>query len=129
MLKRSLLITLSLIGLSGSVWALQAPGAVYAEDPQGEICKGIGAVSGSGNDCSSDVSLTEIVRNVINIFSIIIGIVAVIMIMVGGFRYITAAGDSSRLSGARNTIVFAIVGLVVAALAQVIVRFVLSNVD
>jgi hypothetical protein len=49
------------------------------------------------------------------------------MILIGGFRYITSGGDSGNVSGAKNTILYAIVGLVIVALAQFIVRFVLSQ--
>jgi hypothetical protein len=50
------------------------------------------------------------------------------MIIVGGLKYITSGGDSGNVSGAKNTILYAIVGLVVVALAQIIVRFVLTRV-
>jgi len=66
-------------------------------------------------------------KHCINIFSVIVGVVAVIMIIFGGFRYITSGGDSGNISSAKQTIIFAIVGLVVVALAQIIVRFVLSR--
>lgn len=128
MIKRVVLIVFSLLGLTFSAWALQTPAMVAASTPQEEVCKGIAAGSGSSG-CASNVSLTKIIRNVINIFSIIIGIVAVIMVMVAGFKYITAAGDSSSISSAKSTIIYAIVGLVVAALAQFIVQFVLDNVN
>lgn len=127
MLKRPILILLSLISLAFSSWALAAPSMALASTPQQEVCKGVGAGSGTGN-CTSSISLTTVVRNVINIFSIIIGIAAVVMIMVGGFKYITAAGDTSNVTAAKHTIVYAVIGLVVAALAQFIVWFVLDNV-
>jgi len=126
MLKRCLLIVLSLTGILTSVLAVQAPAWVSAATPKDEICGGIGAANGSGG-CTSDVSLNTVIRNIINIFSIIIGIAAVIMIMVSGFRYITAGGDSGNIGTAKNTLIYAIVGLVVAALSQFIVRFVLDK--
>ena len=69
----------------------------------------------------------SLVTNVINIVSLIVGVAAVIMIMVGGLRYITSNGDSGQVGNAKNTILYAVVGLVVVALAQVIVRFVVSK--
>jgi len=54
-------------------------------------------------------------------------VAAVIMIIVGGFRYITSGGDSTRVGGAKNTLIYAIVGLIIVALAQAIVHFVLNN--
>jgi len=51
----------------------------------------------------------------------------VIMIIVGGFRYITSGGESGNVSGAKNTLIYAIVGLVIVALAQIIVHYVLNT--
>jgi hypothetical protein len=125
-MKRILLSISILAGLLfGGAGAL-APAAVYA-DAAGEICQGIGSVDGSGR-CAGGTRLTTVVRRIINILSIIIGIVAVIMIMVAGFKYITANGDSGNLSSAKTTLIYAIVGLVVVALAQFIVKFVLDKV-
>lgn len=71
--------------------------------------------------------IQRIIRTVINIFSLVVGVVSVIMIIIGGLKYITSGGDSGNLSGAKNTILYAIIGLVIVALAQVIVRFVLER--
>jgi hypothetical protein len=51
------------------------------------------------------------------------------MIIIGGLKYITSGGDSSNVTGAKNTILYAVVGLVVVAMAQFIVRFVLTKVN
>ena len=67
------------------------------------------------------------VASIINVFSIIVGIVSVIMIIYGGFRYITSGGESGHITTAKNTILYAIIGLVIVALAQFIVKFVLSK--
>jgi Flp pilus assembly pilin Flp len=64
---------------------------------------------------------------IINVFSWIIGAVSVIMIIYGGFRYITSGGDSNGVTAAKNTILYAIIGLVIVALAQIIVNFVLNK--
>lgn len=94
-----------------------------------EQCLNTGAESTDPN--SSDVNATErvntIIRLVINVFSLIVGVISVIMIIIGGLKYITSGGDSGNVSGAKNTILYAIIGLVVVALAQVIVRFVLEK--
>ena len=65
-----------------------------------------------------------IVGTIIDIFSWVVGVVSVIMVIFGGFRYITSGGDSGKITSAKNTIVYALVGLVIVALAQVIVLFV-----
>lgn len=71
--------------------------------------------------------LNNIVRRIVNILSIIVGVVAVIMIIVGGFRYVTSGGSDASVTGAKNTILYAVIGLIIVALAQVIVNFVLRN--
>src|SRR5690606_25355144 len=73
--------------------------------------------------------VNKVLATAINIFSMIIGVIAVIMIIIGGLRYITSGGDSAGVNGAKNTILYAIIGLVIVALAQVIVQFVLNRVD
>ncbi len=88
----------------------------------------------SGLNCSnasvtsSTTSVNSIIKTTINIFSFVVGVVAVIMIIFGGFRYITSGGDSGNISSAKNTIIYAIIGLVVVAFAQIIVQFVLTKV-
>lgn len=75
-----------------------------------------------------DTKINSLLQQIINIFSVIVGVVAVIMIIYAGFRYITSGGDSSKVGNAKNTILYALIGLVIVALSQVIVRFVLSKV-
>ncbi len=93
------------------------------------LCQGanlqVGETNCNGDDAQDTVN--SIITDVINIFSIVVGVVSVIMIIVGGLKYITSGGDSGNVSGAKNTILYAIIGLVIVALAQVIVRFVLGK--
>lgn len=65
---------------------------------------------------------------IVNVLLFIIGAVSVIMIIFGGFRYVTSGGDSGGVTSAKNTILYAVVGLVVALLAYAIVNFVLTDV-
>lgn len=94
------------------------------------LCDGVIAATG-GSACTETTegagSVNSIIRAVINFFSLIIGAVAVIMIIYGGFKYITSGGNDGNVSGAKNTILYAIIGLIIVALAQVIVRFVLTR--
>lgn len=103
-------------------------------DIQNSLCAG--ANLEVGTDCeteneegqSPDQVLNDLVADIINLFSWVVGIVAVIMIIVGGFRYITSGGDSTSVGNAKNTIMYAIIGLIIVALSQWIVRFVLGRV-
>jgi hypothetical protein len=99
-----------------------------------DLCSGSNLKTEAGGDVSScddgdsNGNIDTILRKVIQIFSVIVGFVAVIMIIVGGIKYITSGGDSGNISGAKNTIIYAVIGLIIVALAQVLVHYVLKNV-
>ena len=110
----------------------------YAQSSDSQIVKGLCAGanlqftdSPSSSSCNSNgQSITDKINNflkhLINIFSAVIGVVAVIMIIFGGFRYITSGGNDSSVTSAKNTILYAVIGLIIVALAQLLVRFVLK---
>lgn len=66
-------------------------------------------------------------RIIIDTLLYLIGIIAVIMIIVGGVKYTASNGDASRIKSAKDTITYAIVGLVLALLSFIIVNFVISR--
>ena len=76
---------------------------------------------------NNDETIEPVVKVIINTLLFAIGIVSVIMIIVGGIRYTTSNGDSSRITAAKNTILYSVVGLIVALLAFVIVQFVVDR--
>ncbi|HMS32426.1 MAG TPA: pilin [Candidatus Saccharibacteria bacterium] len=134
MLKNLKLTMLSLIlsfGLFGA--ALPVTSVSAQSSIADKVCSGVLSTSGEeGADASScqedgDNSFNTIITRVINIFSVIIGAVSVIMIIIGGFRYIISGGDQNSVTAAKNTIMYAIIGLVVVLFSQVIVRFILTN--
>jgi hypothetical protein len=96
-----------------------------------KIAQGASQASGTDINCSStnvgESDIGKVAQGIVNIFSIIVGVVAVIMIIYGGFRYITSGGDSGSVGNAKNTLIYAIVGLIIVALAQLIVHFVLNQ--
>lgn len=112
------------------------PVAVSAQSPniQGNLCQGAQTLqinpdgTATCQDPSASTSnLNTLIRRIINILSVIIGVIAVIMIIYAGFRYITSGGKQESVSAAKNTILYAVIGLVIVALAQVLVRFTLSK--
>jgi hypothetical protein len=107
--------------------------AVAHADIKDNLCKGTNLATGEGGtgcDTNGDnADLGDIAAKIVNLLSIVVGVVAVIMIIFGGFRYITSGGDSGNVSTAKNTLIYAIVGLIIVALAQFIVHFVLNNVN
>lgn len=78
------------------------------------------------NDGNSK-SLTAFIKDIVNILLFILGTIAVLVIIIGGIRYATSGGDSNQITGAKNTILYAIIGLVVALMAFAIVNFVLNS--
>ncbi len=121
---KAFLIGLAAIATFAFVGPVLATTTSYAQ-----IKKGVDATC-TGDQCagSAEGKVNTLVQDIINIFSWIVGVVSVIMVIFGGFRYITSGGDAGKVTSAKNTIVYALVGLVIAALAQVLVLFVLGNV-
>lgn len=68
-----------------------------------------------------------IFRTITNVMLFIIGAISVIMLIVGGVRYVVSGGDSTKVADAKNTILYAIVGVVVAILAYAVVNFVIQS--
>lgn len=97
---------------------------------QGPVACGIELQSGT--NCSVNGQMGEdkvmgIIRQIINVASLIVGAICVIMIIFGGFRYMISGGESAGVTSAKNTILYAVVGLVVVLLSQALVRFVFAR--
>ena len=129
-IKRILLSVTLALGLSAP---MLVPAAAHAATIRDGLNCGTNLEFNAGGTCTAPDpgggNVQDLISGVINIISLVIGIVAVIMIIVGGFKYITSSGDSGKVGSAKNTILYAIIGLVVVALAQVIVRFVLGKLN
>ncbi len=90
--------------------------------------EGLDAASG-GEGLASNANANDIVVTIINIMLWLIGILAVIMLIFGGIKYATSAGDSNKVTSAKNTIMYAIIGLIIAIFAWAIVRWVTDSVS
>ena len=66
-------------------------------------------------------------KNIINGVLYVVGILAVVMVIIGGVKYTTSGGDSAAVTSAKNTILYGIIGLVIAILAYAIVNFVIGK--
>lgn len=69
-----------------------------------------------------------VLGRIIQILVLVIGALSLLFVIIGGFRYVVSQGDSSAVSKAKGTILYALIGLAVAVLAQGIVSFVLGNI-
>lgn len=87
---------------------------------------GVDSAQGEGvGQVSTDPE--SLVKKFVNIFLFAVGALSVIMLIWGGIRYTTSAGDSNKVTAAKNTVLYAIVGLVVAILAYAIVNMVIDK--
>ncbi len=89
---------------------------IYSEVHGSCYSTGLPTVSASHNELTT----------ILQIFFAILGAIAVLFVVIGGFRYVISGGDSQSMQKAKNTIMYSIIGLVVAIFAEAIVTFVLS---
>lgn len=121
--KRVLITGLSVALLMSNL----GPATASASIAGNKIKDGVNTAAGKDNADKPD-SLTNLIAKIVNILSVVTGAVAVIMLIYGGFRYVTSAGNDAGVQAAKNTILYAIIGLIIVALAQLIVKFVLNNI-
>lgn len=86
-----------------------------------------GAEAARCDGCPEDLfGNAGVFRQVTNTILYIVGIIAVIMLIIGGIKYVVSGGDAKKVTDAKNTVLYAIIGLVIAFLAFAIVNFVIS---
>lgn len=97
-------------------------------------CGTCNANGSTGNTCDSAKATTEATTSInktittfINIITAIVGVISVVMIVVAGFRYTTSGGQADKIAGAKNALIYAIIGITIAVLAQIIAKFVLTE--
>ena len=91
-------------------------------------CSTLNALDSSqscGNNTSNSVN--SLIKTIVTILSLVVGILAVIMIIVSGFKFITSGGEAQKVASAKSGLIYALIGLVIVALAQAIVLFVLNS--
>ena len=96
---------------------------VYA-DAKDEVKKGADMTNSGG---SAKQDLPDVITTIINVMLFIAGALAVIMIIYGGIRYITAHGDEKQVESARQTIIYSVTGLIIAILAYALVTFIFNT--
>ena len=82
----------------------------------------------SGGACNNNVNLAHIFGNIANFLTILVGAISVIMIIVGGLRYVISNGDQKNVTAAKDTILYAIIGVIVAIVAFAAVQFVTTTI-
>jgi hypothetical protein len=107
-----------------SLGVVLAPAVSAADDL---TLKG-GVDSAKGEDQSTTLfGDSGVFKTITNVLLFIIGAISVIMLVIGGIRYTISGGDSNQVTAAKNTILYAIIGIVVAILAYAVVSFVTNS--
>jgi hypothetical protein len=119
---KQLILTLGIVSGLGVIFVPSTVGAVNVfsactSTSESSVCEAQGD------------SVGTYVHIITNTLLFILGAVSVVVIIVGGFQYATSSGDSSKVTSAKNTIMYAVIGLVVAILAYAIVNFVVSAIS
>ncbi len=121
--------------LVGAFIALVTVFTPIAPATYAQCTSGIDGGAQAGIDCAQGAETPDtlfgadsIFTTVVNVLLFIIGAISVIMLIIGGIRYTLSGGDSGNVTAAKNTILYAIVGLLVAFFAYAIVNWVLGAV-
>lgn len=123
-------VALTVVGLGGvasmspAAYAAGESASVLAVDPNKYLDQIDDDMPGVGE---GESGLMGIVQTIINVIIGVVGVVAVVMMIIGGISFITSQGDTNKVTKARNTILYGVVGLIVAMLAFAIVNFVLGE--
>ncbi len=109
-----------------STVSISVPAYAQLTNAKNYACNGAGldanACTGGGGG-----GISQLLTTILNTLSWVVGVVAVIMIIIAGFRYIVSGGDEAGVRGAKNAILYVVVGIVIVVLAQIIVQFVLKK--
>ncbi len=124
-MKKLRTILFSITAALGLVSAPLVPATVMAagNDPVEQIHVGVEGVGGGEADTKD---LQDRIKTIVNILLFVLGAIAVIMIIVGGIRYTTSNGEAGNIKSAKDTVLYAVIGLAIAILAYAIVNFVLG---
>jgi hypothetical protein len=124
-MNRKQIVFLNILGaVSASFLAILSAPASMAFD----LSMSDGASSARGVDQATTLfGATGIFTTITNVLLFVVGALSVIMIIVGGLRYVISGGNNANVTAAKNTILYAVVGIVVALFAYAIINFVLSS--
>ena len=126
--------TLAAGGLGVVAMGLQAAptfaegGTKRVRCPNGDLVNNLTECDTIKTNSLNSNNLMSTLNTIINVVIGIIGFVAVMVIILGGVQYTTSAGDSGKVKKAKDTIMYGIIGLIVALMAYSIVNFILSNI-
>jgi hypothetical protein len=135
MIKR-IIFSLLLIGLIGGCMVTASLSAQAGSNIVGTVCNGnnntgSSAVCTDTNKANGNPTANPVIdrfQKITLIVAYVAGAAAVLMILAGSIKYITSAGDSNKISSAKNTIIYALIGVIVIVLAASIIEFVVTKI-
>ena len=104
------------------------PTILIAQESQEQVCAELKRIDPTACDEESSAILQRIVKPIMQVLSILVGAVSVVVLIAAGLLYVISAGDANNVKRAKDAILYAIIGLVIAFSAQAIVTFVLGAV-
>ena len=116
-------IIIGLLTIGFGVALVTAPVSALGE---GGAPAGINAARGDNTPSNLVNGDSSIVRRAINIMLFGVGVLSVVMLIFGGFRYVISGGKKESVTNAKNTILYAIIGLLIAVFAYAIINFILG---
>ena len=120
---KQLLLNFGLLSLSlATIFAVQ----VGIQDAC-DVLKKVDSTSACSDPAASQAKISDIIATVTNILSMLVGAISSIMVIVGGFKYVTSNGDANQTKSAKDTVTYALIGLLLVGFAQTLVRFVWSK--
>lgn len=122
----SALLIIVTVPLSASAVSVQSFGSLV-----GSSCENSGLTGADSSLCSDDgknETVNKYLKNIINFLLMVVGVLAVIMIIISAIKFATSAGDSGKLTTAKNTLIYSVIGLAVAIASFWIINFVLDQV-
>ncbi len=122
-LKLAVITLLSFIVLSPTVLAVDVTADACATIPDSAVCKD----AAQGQTDNPLFGEDGVLTSAVSILSLVLGVIAVIVLIVAGIRFATSQGNAQSVGSVRNTVIYACVGIVVAALAQALVQLVLGK--
>lgn len=129
-LQKIFVASLLVIGITFASVPLLSHSASALVDPKEQACKGTGGTwDAAAGTCGSNAATDDfqtVIGVIINTILFILGAVAVLMIIIGGIQYTTSAGDPALAKRGRDTVLYAVIGLVIAFLAYAIINWVVG---
>ena len=116
------IVRLSLTALAGVLLFTPLPAFAF------DLSMSDGASSARGVDQATTLfGTTGIFTTITNVMLFVVGAISVIMVVIGGLRYVISGGNSTNITTAKNTILYAVIGLIVAILAYAMINFVIGS--